>query len=95
MWFILDNQVAFDKHSTKKKLREGAIIRGAPGNQPQQNQQQSVHNHPVMHANQTVIYTIPTTRQLAQQYPQMVYQQQMYVNGNNGQGNSPPAYIGN
>lgn len=72
--------MAFDKAAQKKKLRQGAIVQG--GNQPRP--------VPVMSNQQTVIYTIPTTRQLSQQYPQIVGGYPHHT----GQNNSPPAYAG-
>lgn len=71
--------MAFDKAAQKKKLRQGAIVRG--DNQPRP--------VPVI-SNRTVIYTIPTTRQLSQQYPQIVGGYPHHT----GQNNSPPAYAG-
>lgn len=74
------SQVAVDKQNTKRKLRYGATIRAT----------ESANGIPLQQ--QTVIYTIPTTRQLSQQYPQMVttYPPQ----SQQGQNNPPPYLMG-
>lgn len=71
-------QVAIDRYNVKKKQRLGGIVRGAT---------------PVVTTNQqqTVIYTIPTTRQLAHQYPQVV--RTSYAPHAAGGQNNPPPYV--
>lgn len=74
------SQVASDRHIVKRRLRNGAVLRG---------------NQPVVRTNQeTVIYTIPTTSQLAQQYPQMVTPYPHQHGGPPHHNNGPPPYIG-
>lgn len=83
--YLFSPQVGYDKHSTKKKLRNGTIVNGAVVVDPNSN--------PNAMSQTTMIYTIPTTRQLSQQYPQMVTTYPYQPQQGHSQ-NSPPPYIG-
>lgn len=82
-WF---SQVGYDRHSERKKqLRIGTVVNGAVVAGPNPNPPMS---------QPTMIYTIPTTHQLSQQYPQLVatsYPYQPQHQQGHSQ-NSPPPY---